>query len=91
MEFWRVELGQDNTLYATRGRYRWQLMAFVSPAYTPERDYPPRDPAASYEEFMIANGFGISVPLLFETGPTGAVRMTFKLYSGEVGAYEKIG
>lgn len=92
---WRVELGPatpegGSTLFAIRGPYRWQLMAFVSPSYTPERDYPPRDPTASAEEFMIANGFGISVPLLFETGPTGAVRMTFKLYSGEVGAYEKI-
>lgn len=92
---WRVELGPatpegGSTLYAIRGPYHWQLMAFVTPSYTPERDYPPRDPAARYEEFMIANGFGISVPLLFETGPTGAVRMTFKLYSGEVGAYEKL-
>ena len=87
---WRVELGPDNSLYASRGPYRWQLMAFVTPSYTPERDFPPRNPAASAEEFMIANGFGISVPLLFETAPTGAVRMTFKLYSGEVGAYDKL-
>lgn len=88
---WRVELHDDNTLWAIRGPYTWRLMPFNGPSYTPARDLPPLDPEAERLEFLITNGFGIATTLLFETDPAGRVKMTFKLYSGEVGAYEKNG
>ncbi len=43
--------------------------------------------AAGNGQFVVNNGFGITTPLQFVTDETGAITMTFKLSTGEVGQY----
>lgn len=71
---WQVSQQPDDTVWASRGDYGWQLWA--------------DDSGGEPGQFIIGNGFGLLAPVRFITG-TETITMSIELATGEVGRYQK--
>lgn len=73
-EDWQVSQQPDDTVWASRGDYGWQLWA--------------DDSTEKPGQFIIGNGFGLLSPLSFITG-TETITMSIELATGETGSYRR--